>query len=103
MTTSILEFDYALVRACLKHKKFAWEDFVDRFAEQTLRVVERVAEFRRVALSEEEKTELCEAIFRSFRYNDYQLLREFAFRSAVSTYLTVVSYRLAVALLNDER
>ncbi len=103
MTPSILEFDYALVRACLKNKTFAWEDFVDRFAEQTLRVVERVAEIRRVALSEEEKCELCEAIFRSFRYNDHQLLREFAFKSAFSTYLTVVSYRLAVALLNDER
>ncbi|MBR4833475.1 MAG: hypothetical protein IKU86_03965 [Thermoguttaceae bacterium] len=101
MTPSILEFDYALVRACLKHKKFAWEDFVDRFAEQTLRVVEHTAEVRRVALSEEEKVELCEAIFRSYRYNDYQLLREFAFRGAVSTYLTVLADRLAVAFLNE--
>lgn len=101
MTPSILEFDYALVRACLKHKKFAWEDFVDRFAEQTLRVVEHAAAVRRVALSEEEKVELCEAIFRSYRYNDYQLLREFAFRCAVSTYLTVLADRLAVASLNE--
>ena len=53
-------------------------------------------------LSDDERAELCEAIFRSFRYNDYQLLREFAFHSAVSTYLTVITRRLAVAFLSEE-
>ena len=32
----------------------------------------------------------------------YQLLREFAFHSAVSTYLTVITRRLAVAFLSEE-
>ena len=99
---SYLELDYPLIRACLKGQKYAWEDFVDRFMDLVLHVVEHTAEIRRRPLSEEEKIELCEAIFRSFRYNDYQLLREFTFHSSVSAYLTVFARRLAVAFLNEE-
>ena len=98
---SYLELDYALVRGLLERKRYAWEDFVDRFMELTLHVIEYTAESRGRELPEEEKLELCEAIFRSFRYNDYQLLREFAFHSSVSTYLTVLTRRLAVAFLSE--
>jgi RNA polymerase sigma-70 factor (ECF subfamily) len=100
--TSYLELDYPLVRACLEGKKYAWEDFVDRFMDLVVHVVEHTAEKRAKNLSEEEKIELCEAIFRSFRYNDYQLLREFAYRSSVSSYLTVLARRLAVAFLSED-
>lgn len=100
--SSFLELDYALVRACLNREKYAWEDFVDRFMTLTYRVVEYEASRRETDLSEEEKIELCEAIFRSYRYNDFQLLREFAFRSAVSTYLTVLARRLTVAFLTTD-
>lgn len=98
---SYLELDYSLVRACLNRRKFAWEDFVDRFMDLVLHVIEHTAETRKIELTDDVKVELCEAIFRSFRYNDYQLLREFAFHSAVSTYLTVISRRLAVAFLAE--
>ena len=74
---SFLEFDHALVRACVEGRPYAWEDFVDRFMELAIHVVEHVAERRAVKLDEEEKIEICEAIFRAFRYNRFQLLREF--------------------------
>lgn len=99
---SYLEADYQIVRDCLNRKKFAWEEFVDRFMDLVLHVIDYTAERRRQTLSDDERAELCEAIFRSFRYNDYQLLREFAFHSAVSTYLTVITRRLAVAFLSEE-
>ncbi|MBQ9874509.1 MAG: hypothetical protein IJM30_08595 [Thermoguttaceae bacterium] len=99
---SYLEMDYDLVRGCLERRRFAWDDFVDRFASLALCVIDREAEVRGRALSEDERIELCEAIFRSFRYNDYQLLREFAFHSSVSAYLTVLTRRLAVAFLTEE-
>lgn len=102
-TSSYFELDYALARACLEHRKFAWEDFVDRFMDLTLHTIRRVARKKGRTLSEEDETELCEAIFRSFRYNDYQLLREFAFQSALSTYLTVLARRLVYAFLEEER
>ncbi len=99
MAASYLELDYPLVKACLNRQKFAWEDFVDRFMDLVLHVIDHTAEKRGIALKEDERIELCEAIFRSFRYNDYQLLREFGFNCAVSTYLTVLARRLAVAFL----
>jgi len=101
-TSSYYELDYALARACVEHRKFAWEDFVDRFMDLTLHTIRHVANKKSRNLSEEDETELCEAVFRSFRYNDYQLLREFAFQSSLATYLTVLSRRLVYAFLEDE-
>lgn len=98
---SFLEFDYSVVRACVNHERYAWEDFVDRFMDLALHVVEHTAKRCGKQIDDAEKTELCEAIFRAFRYNDYQLLREFSFHSAVSTYLTVVARRVACALLTE--
>ena len=98
---SFLEFDHALVRACVEGRPYAWEDFVDRFMELAIHVVEHVAERRAVKLDEEEKIEICEAIFRAFRYNRFLLLREFSFQSRVSTYLVVVARRVAVALIAE--
>ena len=98
---SFLEFDYSVLRDCLNHERYAWENFVDRFMDLTLHVVEHTAERRGKRLDDREKVELCEAIFRAFRYNDYQLLREFAFHSAASTYLAVVARRIACALMEE--
>lgn len=98
---SYLELDYSLIRGCLENKEFAWEDFVDRFVDLVLRTIDHTAEMRGLKLLERERLELCEAVFRSFRYNNYQLLREFAYHCAVSTYLVVLTRRLAVAFLTE--
>lgn len=99
---SYLDLDYSLVRGCVENREYAWEDFVDRFMDLVLRTIDHTAESRGVVLKERDRLELCEAIFRSFRYNDYQLLREFAYHCAVSTYLVVLTRRLAVAFLMEE-
>ena len=77
--SSFLEFDYSIVRACLNNERYSWEDFVDRFMDLTLHVIEHTAARRGKTIDEPEKIELCEAIFRAYRYNNYQLLREFSF------------------------
>ena len=102
LKSSFLEFDYSLVDRCASGDPRAWEDFVDRFMDLTLRVVDSAAERRARRLSEDERAEMCEAIFRALRYNDFQLLREFSKQSAVSTYLAVVARRVALALLDEE-
>ena len=99
---SFLEFDHSVLRACINHDRYAWENFVDRFMDLTLHVVEHTAQRCGKRVDEREKVELCEAIFRAFQYNDYQLLREFSFHSAASTYLVVVARRIACALIEGE-
>ena len=62
---SFLEFDYDVVRGCVANRRYAWEEFVDRFMDLTLRVMERAAERKSIRLDDEQKIELCEAIFRA--------------------------------------
>ena len=99
---SFLEFDHSVLRACINHDRYAWENFVDRFMDLTLHVVEHTAQRCGKRVDAREKVELCEAIFRAFQYNDYQLLREFSFNSAASTYLVVDARRIACALIEGE-
>jgi len=96
---SLQELDRPLLRRCINQEKYAWEDFVDRFVGLVLHVIEHTSNIRAVPLDETEKTELCEAVFRSFRYNDFQLLREFSCRCTLTAYLTVITRRLVIAFL----
>ncbi len=93
------EIDYPLLQRCLKKERFAWEEFVDRFMEMVLQVIEETVRVEKISVSEEEKNELCEAVFRAFRYNNFQLLREFELRCSLSTYLIILSRRLVLAFL----
>lgn len=99
---SVIELDHSIIRNCVENRQFAWDEFVDRFAELVLHTIQHTADVRGIVLPEEEKQELCEAIFRSFRYNNFQLLREFAYNSSASSYLVVLARRLAVAFLTED-
>lgn len=93
------EIDYPLLQRCLRKERFSWEEFVDRFMEMVLQVIEETVRIENFTLTEEEKSRLCEAVFRAFRYNNFQLLREFEFRCSLSTYLIILSRRLILAFL----
>lgn len=95
------ENDIAIIRHCLAGKPFAWEEFADRFAILVLRVIKATAEHQRRTISDDEKSDLCEAVFRAFRHNDFQLLREYEGASSVVTYLVVITRRLTCAFLQQ--
>lgn len=91
---------WAIVKRCIQRTPFAWEDFVDTFMEPVLFVVDQTARRHNVSLGDSQRGRMCEAVFRSFRYNDFQLLREFEGRSSATTYLIILTRRLVVGFLN---
>ncbi len=96
---SLAELDYPLLNNCLRGAPHAWEDFVDRFMGLVLHVIDQTLAIRSVSLTPEERVDLCEAVFRTLRYNNYELLREFDQKSLLSTWLVVLTRRLVVAFL----
>lgn len=95
------ENDITLVRHCLAGKSFAWEEFVDRFALLVLRVIEATAHHQQHTICDEDKSDLCEAVFRALRHNEFQLLREYEGGASVVTYLVVLTRRLTCAFLQQ--
>ncbi|MDO5579580.1 MAG: hypothetical protein Q4G69_00445 [Planctomycetia bacterium] len=91
--------DHLLIKRCMDSEPFAWEEFVDHYMELVLMIIQETARLRERTLSDEEQCELCEAVFRSFRYNHFQLLREFDFRSSAAAYLIVLIRRIVIALV----
>ena len=96
---SIAELDYPLLDDCLRRAPDAWKDFVDRFMGLVLHVIDQTAAVRRIPLTPNERTDLCEAVFRALHYDRFALLKEFDFNTSLATYLTVVCRRLVVAFL----
>jgi len=96
---SITELDYPLLDDCLRRVPRAWEDFVDRFMGLVLHVIDQTAAVRNISLAPNERVDLCEAVFRALRYDNFALLREFTQKSALSTWLVVVARRLVIAFL----
>ncbi|MGI5831609.1 MAG: hypothetical protein ACOX6D_03645 [Thermoguttaceae bacterium] len=97
--SSILELDYPLLKACLESRPGGWKDFVDRFLGLVLHTIDQTAHCNRITLTREERSDLCESIFRALWHNDKELLRKFNYTSSVSTYLAVVVRRVVVTFL----
>jgi len=93
---ALTETDRELLRRCLKRKPGAWAEFVDRFMGLIWRVVEHTAYCRSVRLSAEEMEDICAQIMAQIVDNDYAILRRFAGRASLTTYLTVVARRICV-------
>ncbi|MDD3585759.1 MAG: hypothetical protein PHQ75_01140 [Thermoguttaceae bacterium] len=90
----------AIVKRCVERSPFAWEDFVDTFMEPVLFVVDQTIQLRRLSMDNNQRSRLCEAVFRAFRHNDFQLLREFEGRASAMTYLIILARRLVIGFLN---
>jgi RNA polymerase sigma-70 factor (ECF subfamily) len=88
--------DARLVQACLGRESGAWDAFVDRFAGLFFWIVDRTAEQRQLPLATADRDDLVAEILLECLRDDAAVLRSFAGRSSLPTYLTVIARRVAV-------
>ncbi len=88
--------DAHLVQACLAREPGAWDAFVDRFAGLFFWIVDRTAAQRQLPLSAADRDDLVAEILLECLREEAAVLRGFAGRSSLPTYLTVVARRVAV-------
>ena len=90
------EVDAAILQACLAGQPGAWDGFVDRFAGLLGHVVTRCGVQRQMALSEADRDDVVAEILAELLKNDAAVLRAFTGRASLTTYLIVISRRVAV-------
>ena len=100
---ALLEVDRELLERCLARKPRSWEDFVDRFLGLVVHVVNHSAHARSIALTSEDRDDLCGDVFLELLKNDFAALRSFRGESSLATYLTVVARRVVVRKLMATR
>lgn len=88
--------DAHLVQACLAREPGAWDAFVDRFAGLFFWIVDRTAAQRQLPLSAADRDDLVAEILLECLREEAAVLRGFAGRASLPTYLTVVARRVAV-------
>lgn len=88
--------DARLVQSCLGREPGAWDAFVDRFAGLFFWIVDRTATQRQLPLAATDRDDLVAEILLECLRDDAAVLRSFAGRSSLPTYLTVVARRVAV-------
>lgn len=89
----------ALVRSCLAGEPGAWDRFLTRFGGLFAYVVQRTAEQRQMPWAAADRDDFVAEILLECLRNDAAVLRSYAGRSSLSTYLTVVARRVAVRAL----
>lgn len=90
--------DAILVQACLSATPGAWDAFVDRFAGLFHHVVERSCSQRRLSLSAADRDDVVAEILVEVLKADAAVLRGFAGRSSLATYLAVIARRTAIRM-----
>lgn len=93
------EDDRRLVEACLAGGPGGWDGFVARFAGLFAHVACRTAQRRGTPLPSADRQDAVAEILLECLRNDAAVLRAFAGRSSLSTYLTVVARRVTVRQL----
>ncbi|MEI7861324.1 MAG: sigma-70 family RNA polymerase sigma factor [Planctomycetota bacterium] len=90
------EVDAAILQACLAGQPGAWDGFVERFAGLLGHVVTRCGVQRQMALSEADRDDVVAEILAELLAHDAAVLRSFTGRASLTTYLIVISRRVAV-------
>ncbi len=88
--------DRHLLRACLAAEHGAWDAFVNRFAGLFAYIVDRTADQRQLPLSAADHDDLVAEIVLECLKNDAAVLRGFAGRASLPSYLTVIARRVAI-------
>lgn len=88
--------DRQLLSDCLKGLPAAWDAFVDRFGGLLAFVIDRTAAQRRIPLTAADRDDLLADILLEILHHDAAVLRNYAGRSSLATYLAVVGRRVAV-------
>lgn len=91
--------DQRLLAACLAGDPAGWVDFIGRFGGLFAHVAERTAVQRRTPLARADRDDLVAEILLTCVRNDAAVLRGFAGRSSLSTYLTVIARRVVARAL----
>lgn len=91
--------DRRLVDACLASAAGAWDEFVARFAGLFAFVADRTASQRGRTLAAADRDDIVAEVLVTCLANDAAVLRSFAGRSSLATYLTVIARRVAVRSL----
>jgi RNA polymerase sigma-70 factor (ECF subfamily) len=89
------------VQDCLRGAPGAWDRFVDRFAGLFHHVVDRTCSQRRLALSAVDRDDVIAEILVEVLKENAAVLRGFAGRSSLATYLAVIARRTAVRMLSQ--
>lgn len=91
--------DRRLLAACLAGDPSGWDEFVQRFGGLFVHIAERTAVQRRTPLSQADRDDLVAEILLTCIRNDAAVLRAFAGRASLPTYLTVVARRVVARAL----
>ena len=91
--------DRRLLDACLASAAGAWDEFVRRFGGLFAYVADRTATQRGLSLSAADRDDIVADVLVACLANDAAVLRSFAGRSSLATYLTVIARRVAVRAL----
>lgn len=91
--------DRLLIDACLAGQSSGWEAFIDRFAGLFTHVAAATARQRGIHLDAADREDLVAEVVLACLRNQAGVLRAFAGRSSLSTYLTVIARRVAVRRL----
>ncbi len=93
------EEDQALLRQCLGNEPKAWDLFIEKFAGLFAHIIHRTAAQRGVTLSSADRDDLIAEIMLEIIRNDISVLRNFAGRASLTTFLTVIARRVCVRSL----
>jgi RNA polymerase sigma-70 factor (ECF subfamily) len=88
--------DRRLLQACLASAPGCWDVFVGRFAGLFIHLVDRTCGQRQQQLAAADRDDLVAEILVEIIRNDAAVLRAFAGRSSLPSYLTVIARRVAV-------
>lgn len=91
--------DQRLLAACLTGDPAGWDEFVQRFGRLFVHVAERTAVQRRTPLTGPDRDDLVAEILLTCVRNDAAVLRAFAGRASLPTYLTVIARRVVARAL----
>ena len=91
--------DQRLLAACLAGDPAGWDEFVRRFGGLFVHVAERTAAQRRTPLAPADRDDLVAEILLTCVRNDAAVLRGFAGRASLPTYLTVIARRVVARAL----
>lgn len=95
--------DRRLLDGCLAGVPEAWGEFVDRFAGLFAHVASGAALHRGIALSPADRDDMVAEVLHACLRNDAAVLRGFAGRASLPTYLTVVARRIVVRALGRQQ
>lgn len=93
---ALTETDRNLLQRCLAREPRSWENFVDRYLGLVTHVVNHTARAKSMAITLEDREDLCAEVFLAILKNDFAVLRSFRGASSLPTYLTVIARRVVV-------